>query len=181
MLSVVTGMFLLLTMQSLNCNKEEDECEDAKWDVTLDYAPQPRLLIGYNITFYNDFYDIMEAKEILFSGTVEKKHCDGSSGGKYDYYSTFDPRILNDEARQKGIFVGYPINFKFQHDKDRLIVIYTLDVTWEDGAKAHFYDTQEIRYLHIREDFDSLKEYFILEVKYEDYNTNWQFHPPFNL
>jgi hypothetical protein len=157
--------FVILVLMAGMCDKEEDDCEKNKWDVTLTNSPQPRLQFVENPCMTSEgAVDLLSGEEILFSGTIEKVHCDGSRSERFEYYSTFDPRVLSQQSIQKGIMVGYPITFKFQHDDDYLDLKYSLIITMEGGLRFIGKKTQRIRYNEVREDFDYAKEYFSVEI-----------------
>jgi hypothetical protein len=181
-LSLETAMVLLFSMFLIACFDDDDidkDCDKNKWPNALDYSPQPRLLLK-NVKFisFGVPYDILQANDILFAGTVEKFHCDGTKGQRYEYYTSFDPRVLNETAITTGVFAGYPITFKFQHDKDYLKVIYTIDVRWEDSARAHCSAEQQVHHTDIIPDIEFLKEYFMIEVDINNPKQYWLFYDP---
>lgn len=172
-------LLLLILLFDPSCKPSNDnDCEINKWENPLDHSLQPRLILG-NVKFiHNDeIYDIKEAKEVFFSATIYKVHCDGSHSQHYDYFSSFDPRTLDDAALQNGVFVGYPITFTFEHDKDHLRFKYNIDATWEDNAKATTPGGDLIiEHNLILKDIDFLKEYFRLKADLTE--QIWHFTGP---
>lgn len=173
MFSIIT----LLLIFGVFCTSEDNECEKHKWENPLDYSPQPRLILGHVRFLQNDsIYDIKEASEVFFSATIYKVHCNGTHSQHYDYVSSFDPRILNDEALQKGIYVGQPITFTFRHDKDYLVFNYTIEASWENNEKAIGSANNIINHTDILPDIEFLKEYFVIRADVAD--QVWTFTAP---
>ena len=136
----LTGVLILSLMLILNsCEtiETETECDASKWA----QAEEPIVYYYNNFTYpilCDSTHEIDDSDHIQFLGTVTKIYCSGEVSSSFPYNSTYytDPSVYNDDIK-----MGQGYQFKFQNDKDHLMVQYRIKVFFDDG---YIFESEEI-------------------------------------
>jgi hypothetical protein len=144
----------IMTLSS--CKEEKDPCDDTKWESTINYSVQPKLIPAGAVL--PDGKVLKEASNLTFIGVVRKYHCGGNLSQDYHMESQHDPRAIDDNYWNNGFYVGRVYGFDFNNDEDYLEFQYALAVYFGDGSVYEL----DVQLLQVKPPFipDWPKSYF---------------------
>ena len=148
------------------CKPLEDPCEETQWKDIEDPVINIRLTseastINHNLTTYQ----ISQASEVSFTGTITKYYCSGKESGSFDFSATFLP--VNGTIALNNIKIGGPYQFNFQNDKDYVSVSVRMRVAFPDGTvfRPRETDYRNFYFKNIQLNANNL-EYYVLFTIY---------------
>ena len=141
-LSRLRLLFLILIsllFLSSSCEKstENEPCENTKWEEPIDQILE--VYIGVPKVFCDAPTNTLlswNAEQIVFTGTIQKFYCGDIASGSFNMNDAFIPKSMSDVQLAK-VRVGQAYQFKFENDKDYLLLTGTLtasfldDITWK--------------------------------------------------
>lgn len=146
----------------INCEVQSGDkelCEQTKWTevkeviITVGIS-QPLDHCGDN-THRADTADFMK-----ITGSIQKIYCDNTPSGKFNFKNTVQPDPNIDYHN-----VGQRYRFKFENDKDRLVVKCTLKTFFIDGNKYESAEAEKTFYYNdIKFDFNTLEYYILFDL-----------------
>ena len=179
-LSKLRLLFLILiSLLFLNssCEKstENDSCENTKWEESIDQILE--LYIGVPKVFCDAPRNTLlswNAEQIVFTGTIQKFYCGDIASGSFSMNDAFIPGAMSDDQLGK-IKIGQAYQFKFENDKDYLLLTGTLtayfldDVTWKTKEFS-----VKIYYKDLIYDIYNVEHYYVYPIPWA---TVWELVP----
>lgn len=159
----------IMTLSS--CKEEKDPCDDTKWENTINYSVQPKLVLTQ--AKLSNGFTIKEAANINVLFYIQKYHCGGNLSQIFFAETNHDPRAIDDEHWYNGFYVGKVIGFDFNNDEDYLAYKFSLEAMFEDGTRFFSPDIKG----QTKPPFipDWTKNYFYISVNDD---VQWSYHPP---
>ena len=132
----VLGTITIITFSFLyGCSTNdatEDECEATKWETTQEPMVYYyiSMIPGIQCGAYDDTIHIVDKAETLeLTGSITKVYCSGEYSSTFPYNSVYYP----EDGKYVATKLGQAYQFKFQNDKDHLIVKYKIKANFSDG------------------------------------------------
>jgi len=146
----------------------EDECEKTKWQEPIDQLLN--IYIGVPKVFCDPPHNTLlswNAEQIVFTGTIRKFYCGDIASGSFSMNDAFIPKSMSDEQLAK-VSVGQAYLFKFENDKDYLLITGTLtayfldDITWKTKVFS-----VKIYYKDLKYDIYNVEYYFTYPIPWD--------------
>lgn len=163
-------LFLGLVASLISCEVQSDDkelCEQTKWNevkeviITVGIS-QPLDHCGNN-THKADTADF-----IKITGSIQKYYCDNTPSGKFSFENTVQPDPNVDYHN-----VGQRYQFKFENDKDRLVVKCILKAFFIEGNNYESEEaTKTFYYNDIQFDFNTLEYYILFDLPDLDWHLS---------
>ena len=165
-------LFLLILFPGLvaslmSCEVQSDDnqlCEQTKWDEVKEVI----ITVGISQPLDhcdNNTHKADTADFIKITGSIQKYYCDNTPSGKFHFENIVQPDPITDYHN-----VGQRYQFKFENDKDRLVVKCILKAYFIDG---NIYQSEEAKktfyYNDIIFDFNTLEYYILFDLP----ELNW--------
>jgi len=135
-------IFSFIIFQSCDAlETKEDDCDENKWASPQDPIISFICIADSKISCAIDTAAvrwIKYAESLHFTGNITKIYCSGEISSSFPYNSYFYP---DNSSVVYDIKVGQAYQFKFQHDKDHLTIVYRIKATFTDGA---IYESDEL-------------------------------------
>ncbi|MDX1700130.1 MAG: hypothetical protein R3250_05895 [Melioribacteraceae bacterium] len=155
-------LFLGLVASHISCEVQSDDkelCEQTKWNEVKE------VIITVGISQPLDHCDdnthrADTAEFIRIKGSIQKVYCDNTPSGKFNFDNLVQP-----DPNVDYINVGQRYQFKFENDKDRLVVKCILKAYFADGNIYESEEAQKIFYYNdIKFDFNTLEYYILFDL-----------------
>jgi len=150
-----------------------EDCDATKMVVTEEpliyirtVLPSDKINVDSDIS-----YKLPDATHLQISGSIQKVYCSGKKSGYFSFSHNIYPGDYTSVELESGVFMLQPYQYKFQNDKDKLIVIITYKAWFNDGKifESHTF-TDEFFFKDIRYEGSQMKYY----IKLDDHKDNSQ-------
>lgn len=155
-------------------SSKNDDCDATKMITPQEPLLYLRVLLNpetMNTSFGN--YYLKNATRLEIIGSIEKVYCSGKLSGRFTFNPSFFPVELTPVELSTGLFLPQPYQYKFDNDKDKLIVTLTLKAWFSDG-KIFEPDTfaEEFYYKDLKYEANLGRNYF--KIDYSNDFFTWK-------
>jgi hypothetical protein len=158
------GMIVFTSCEDVKTTKN-DECEETKWSSPKNPFIYLELAISWDTVGRDGMMSFIShhATWAVFSGSITKIYCDGTVSSTFSFSPTFYPDQMSPQDLLSGFFLPQPYQFKFEHDKDYLQLIYRI---------KYFFDKANVSY----ESMEITQRVYYKNLNYE-YTVNSNYIP----
>ncbi len=168
--AALTFLLVALTAGCSLFSSKNDDCDVTKMITPKEPLVYLRVLLNpeYMKTSEGNYY-LKNATRLEIIGSIEKVYCSGKLSGRFTFNPVFFPVELTPTDLSTGLFLPQPYEYKFDNDKDKLIVMLTLKAWFSDG-KIFEPDTfaEEFYYKDLKYEVNMGRYYFKI-----DYSTDF--------
>jgi hypothetical protein len=163
--AALSFLLIALTAGCSLFSSKNDDCDATKMITPQEPILYLRVLVDpekLNTEVGN--YYLKAATRLEIIGSIEKVYCSGKLSGRFTYNPTFFPVELTTTDMTSGLYLPQPYQYKFDNDKDKLIVMFTLKARFSDG-KIFETDTfsEELFFKDLTYDVTRDRNYFKLD------------------
>lgn len=159
----LVALFSITGLISCNPFDKSDECEGFEMELK-----EPIIYLFATISYESlkltPETSLENAERMIISGSIQKMYCSGKLSGYFTYGPTFYPDEMGSPLLRGGFFLPQPYQYKFDNEKDEIVIMYRAKVYMPDGA---IYESREFvrRYYYSDISFNllTMKYYFSLQ------------------
>ena len=159
----LVALFSITGLISCNPFDKSDECEGFEMELK-----EPIIYLFATISYESlkltPETSLENAERMIISGSIQKMYCSGKLSGYFTYFPTFYPDEMGSPLLKGGFFLPQPYQYKFENEKDELVIMYRAKVYMPDGV---IYESREFvrrfYYSDISYSVFTMKYYFKLE------------------
>lgn len=162
--SLGAALLFVLIASTSGCElltSKNDDCEATKMPETKEPIIYLRITVDPGpINTQVGTYYLKYADRLEIIGSVEKVYCSGKLSGRFTFNPSFFPEDMTLPEITAGLILPQPYQYKFDNDKDKLLIMYTLKA-WFSGGKIFETDPFSVErfYKNLQYDVNSGKYY----------------------
>jgi len=164
--AIMVSLSLLVTASCQLFSDFNDDCDATKMIEVREPVIYLRTILPSGIININSdlSYKFPEATHLHISGSIQKVYCNGDKSGYFTFSHNIYPGDYTFTELESGVFLEQPYQYKFQNDKDKLLVIITYKAWFSDGKifESHTF-TDEFFFKDIRYEVNQIKYYISLD------------------